>query len=234
MGTHLYRISCAHGLLMAALCCTAPLALAGDVSRLSDFDFPSAHIAQNGAWISQNGNHNNAAIDQGPAEAGMLDRQYADIAQAGDGNQATVLQKGDQNRVRISQDGGGNSIDLVQSGDGNQLIANQNGNHNSINGNGINTSHVGNDFDGSIIGPAIQSGLRNSMTVVQNNDGNNLSAVQMGDDNVIIFTQNGGNTARLSEMGNGNTINYTQVQGGLNVDVALKGNQSYGLSVKVN
>ena len=237
-------------MLMAALCCTAPLAWAGDLSRLSDFDFPSGDITQNAARITQVGNHNTASIDQGPAEPGMIDRQYADIAQMGEGNQATVLQKGDQNQVRISQDGwdfayvsqqgAGNKADLVQRSDtqaafqrldGNTFSATQAGNNNTINGNGINTT-TGNR-DESSFGPAIQSGLRNSITVVQNNDGNNLSMLQDGNDNVIIYTQNGENTAHLSQKGNGNSINYTP-PAGLNVDVAQKGGESYGLSVKVN
>lgn len=227
-----YPMKFVRGALMAALCCITPLALAQDMSRLSDFEFPSAYLTQNTAWISQNDSHNQALIDQGPLGPGVIDRQYADIAQIGSDNVAKVAQQGDQNRVRVTQDGLSNSIDLAQSGDGNQFIATQNGGNNSINSNGINTTTGDRD---SSMGPAIQRGYNNSIDVIQNSGGNSLSVVQIGNDNVIIFNQNGGLSARLSEMGNNNTINFTQ--SALTVsDIALKGGEmnTDGLTVKVN
>ena len=97
------RFQFAQYFLMAVLACATTCALAGDLSKLSDFT--TGDIAHNMAWISQVGDTNVAMIEQGPLSAGGLDRQYADISQVGNGNQASVRQKGDLNRVRINQDG---------------------------------------------------------------------------------------------------------------------------------
>lgn len=188
MAAHQYKVRhyCLMAMLALATGLAAALAQGQDISRLSDF--AGGSFTSNESWISQNGDSNQAAIDQGPSSAFMADRQYADVTQNGYGNQASVTQNGDMNRVRINQ-------------------------------NGFDTASTS------------QTGSGNMIDLIQNGGSNQFSATQTGNDNSIVFTQNGANQASVTETGNSNSVHYNQAQGGMSVNIALKGDN---MSVKVN
>ena len=81
------------------------------------------------AGIVQQGNRNQASIDQRAVASGAMDLQnHALISQNGDENKASIEQEGSSNNAAITQDGSQNAADIWQQHSGNSADVQQSGN----------------------------------------------------------------------------------------------------------
>jgi minor curlin subunit len=107
------------------------LLLAGG-SRASAQDADIAQIVSvpgGVAGIVQQGDRNQASIDQRAVASGAVDLQnHALISQTGDANKASIEQEGSSNNAAITQDGSQNAADIWQQHSGNSAEVQQSGN----------------------------------------------------------------------------------------------------------
>ncbi len=108
-------------LLMSA----APQASAQDIVDMTQIDIMPGSIA----GVIQQGDRNQASIDQRAVASGAADLQNrALISQTGDDNEASITQEGSSNSADISQNGSDNEAAIVQRNVGSNAQLQQSGN----------------------------------------------------------------------------------------------------------
>ncbi|WP_300597155.1 hypothetical protein [Erythrobacter sp.] len=220
--TSLRALAAAALVLLPGALAAQSLDPASDVEIASDTLERPERAADSGVFITQIGVNNRASTAQSSA------RQFVQIGQDGDDNQASVLQADDGDHfAQILQDGDANLVELSQQGTGaTTLLLAQQGNGNSVL---LSQSDFGGDGSVAAIAQAgvgnsielTQSGSNNQANLLQTGDNNSMIAEQFGNGNRLTWTQTGSNLGpapagqgtRVTQTG-GQVIEITQSSGG--------------------
>jgi len=194
---------------------------------------------QEGAFITQINNNNEASIEQigDPAHQGEIyqngDRNDAMLKQDGTTNSGLISQVGDDNTGYITTIGIGHIAVIVQEGNNHNTQFTINGEFNTVDIRQFGTSEHTVGYEGDVISSVQQNGNFNRFFSVQiGEDGGHLITtadgsdyIQSGDDNTIDAWQQGDNqTAKFNQFGNRNTILLDQFGAGNMANVIQNGN----------
>lgn len=172
-------------------------------------EIPKPAGYNNGAYITQIGASNTAAIQQSAST------QYARVTQQGNRNRATSNQQNGVQFSEISQVGDDNRVEVGQNGAGeNVLYVSQQGNLNNAN---VMQDEAGGTYNAAVV---FQKGTGNTLSLTQDGSDNQAALVQDGENNTLTATQTGdANRLQWTQTGNGLSDLAIQQTGGANIQI---------------
>ncbi|MBJ6107396.1 hypothetical protein JAO73_00125 [Hymenobacter sp. BT523] len=161
---------------------------------------PAAGDFRNVSTLTQNGNGNNATIDQ---------RSLSTL-----GNQAYITQAGALNVLGLAQNGGGNQVYMTQQGNGNRADFSQEGQNNSST---LNQRGANNQLQGVV------SGNENELNIRQDGSYNRVQSEIRQNDRTYNISQIGyGNTLTQRETTAQSPQGYSVEMRGAGINITIE------------